>query len=163
MAYDKLFMWLGHIFLPVIFWILTQRTLDLPLLLIGSIFPNVDSMPCHLGITRGNFHGGVIHTPFFIFLSSIQTCFIGFSIWLSFLFGGLMHLIGDVGCERGIMLLYPFNKKRFTVNMWRNTGIDSEIYRGLASDMVGYYSQEIPRIVELIVIITSFFLLLQLI
>lgn len=73
-----------------------------------------------------------------------------------------MHLIGDVGCDSGIMFLYPFNKKHFTLYMWYNTGIDSEIYRGLINDMTGYYSQRIPKIIELLIAsIISFFLLLQ--
>jgi hypothetical protein len=155
-------MWFGHIFMSVLFWIFAQRTLNLPMLLIGGIFPNVDSIPCHLGIADRNFHRGVIHTPLFLFLISLPLYFFDLNIWLSFLSGGLMHLIGDVGCDSGIMFLYPFNKKRFTLSMWYNTGIDSEIYRGLINDMIGYYSQEVPKIIELLMaLIISFFLLLQ--
>jgi len=155
-------MWFGHIFMSVLFWIFAQRTLNLPMLVIGGIFPNVDSIPCHLGITDRNFHRGMVHTPLFLFLSSLPLYFWDFNIWLSFLFGGLMHLVCDVGCESGIMFLYPLNKKHFSLNMWVNTGIDSEIYSGLVNDMIGYYSQIIPKTVELLMAsIICFFPLLQ--
>jgi hypothetical protein len=155
-------MWLGHIFMSILFWVFARRTLNLPLLLIGGMVPNIDFIFCHFKITDKNFHMGFIHTPFFLLLASIPLYFLNFNYWLAFLSGSFTHLIGDVGCDTGIMFLYPISKKRFTLNMWNNTGINAEIYmyKGIINDITSYYSQRIPKIIELLMVsIISFFLL----
>ena len=97
---------------------------------IGSILPDIDSATSMVGrkapvisffvrIIGG--HRGLIHTPFAMVMFFIISLILRpiFNIpWFciaAFLMGYLLHLLQDTFTKRGIMYLFPINKKYFSL------------------------------------------------
>lgn len=147
-------MWFGHILLPILIYLLTNKTLNIYALIFGSLLLNLDTIPPTLKLVSKEFHMGIIHTPFFIILTSIPVFLYNLVLGLSLLLGGLSHVLADTGTDTGIMLFYPVSKKYFTFSLWVNTGMNSkkQEYQGIFEDLKGYYSQKIPVASELLLL-----------
>ena len=104
------------------------------ILLIASALPDIDSYKSKIGkkIKPLSFliniflgHRGIFHSPFLLILISIIISIINIEIAAAFFIGYLSHLILDSLTLKGIMLFYPFSKKRTrglirTGSLWEN-------------------------------------------
>lgn len=154
-------MWFGHILLPILIYLLTNKTLNIYALIFGSLLLNLDTIPPTLKLVSKEFHMGIIHTPFFIILTSIPVFLYNLVLGLSFLLGGLSHILADTGTDTGIMWFYPVSKKYFTFSLWVNTGMNSkQEYKGIFEDFKGYYSQKVPIAIELLLFVMVILLIL---
>ena len=115
---------------------------------IGSLLPDIDCSESKIATSTattscisvlledGLGHRGIIHTPFTALLLSGTLLYWyslhlndGWSIGIAFLGAGivlgfLIHLLLDMFTPYGIMLMYPFTKKRVTIdsNLYGATG-----------------------------------------
>jgi len=84
--------------------------------------PNLDVVPIWLGIARKSFHCTWSHSLAFVAL-------VGLLIWpfdtgwalLATVSLGL-HLLADMPSSVGLPLFLPFSRRRFTLNLWADTG-----------------------------------------
>lgn len=98
--------------------------------IIGSLFPDFDSraskisyrLPVVSFFLRMAFgHRSVLHTPFILIIFSILFAvgkclfLIPSALIIGFMLGYLCHLLQDTVTKRGIMWLYPFSKKYFSL------------------------------------------------
>lgn len=95
---------------------------DLSLVLavvLGSLFPDIDIATSKLGkynpLTPFMKHRGRMHTLLILGLIALPLSQINTSMAKGFFFGYLMHLVADTFTPRGIMWLYPFSKKYFSL------------------------------------------------
>lgn len=98
---------------------------------LGGIFPDIDSKHSIAStdlkiisfIARHTFgHRGVIHTPVFclvtsliMFLFTFFSKTIPYTLSVGFFFGCILHLAQDSFTRRGIMWLFPINKKYYSI------------------------------------------------
>jgi len=104
----------------------------IPSILLGTAFPDIDEPESWIGRrTRGISdlikiifgHRGITHTLIFILVFTLILIAINifygekhfFLSIFGFAFGMLGHIIGDAHTKSGIMLFYPFSKKRYYV------------------------------------------------
>lgn len=96
--------------------------LDLLILLalvVGSLFPDIDIATSKLG--RYNLfaplmkHRGRMHTIIVLGIIAMPLSLINTNMALGFAFGYLLHLIADTFTPMGIMWLYPYNKKYYSL------------------------------------------------
>jgi len=104
------------------------------IMLIASALPDIDSYKSKLGkkIKPISFlinlffrHRGVFHSPFLLILTSMLIAIINLEIAAAFFIGYLSHLVLDSLTPKGIMLFYPFSKRRTkglirTGSLWEN-------------------------------------------
>src|SRR6266705_3580062 len=102
----------------------------------AQFLPNADSLIIRAGWARPDFHGTWSHS--LLFSSAVGALAVAlFGPWL----GGLAlasivaHVLADLPTDTGLPLLLPFSRRRFSLNLWKNTG-----YWGRAM-YVGYYRQ----------------------
>lgn len=99
---------------------------------LGSLFPDIDSRTSKLGskmritswlASKVFGHRGFLHSPMFVALIFLL-CHVLFKhyeitqynlIYYGFAGGMLMHLMCDIVTRGGIPLLYPFNRKKFSI------------------------------------------------
>src|SRR5436190_11235335 len=109
----------------------------------AQFLPNADSLIIRAGWARPDFHGTWSHS--LLFCGAVGALAVGlFGPWL----GGLAvasvvaHVLADLPTDTGLPLLLPFSRRRFSLNLWKNTG-----YWGRAM-YVGYYRQPWAWILE---------------
>jgi membrane-bound metal-dependent hydrolase YbcI (DUF457 family) len=104
--------------------------------------PNLDVVPIWLGITRKSFHCTWSHSIFFVTLVSLLV--LPFDVgWAMLVFTSLSsHLLADMPSSIGLPLFLPLSKRRYTLNLWADTG-----YSGWAT-MKGTYQQSWTWILE---------------
>ena len=104
------------------------------ILLIASALPDIDCYKSKAGkkIKPLSFliniflgHRGIFHSPFLPILISLFIMLINYEIAAAFFIGYLSHLILDSLTLKGIMIFYPFSKKRTrglirTGSLWEN-------------------------------------------
>jgi inner membrane protein len=112
-----------HIVIAIFFtFILFQNSPDFLLLLFvavtATLIPDMDSKTSKIGrkkISRLiNFftkHRGIVHSLFFLVISSIVIFFVWKEILLPFMLGYLLHLVGDSFTIQGTRIFYPFKVK----------------------------------------------------
>lgn len=97
------------------------------LVAISSIFPDIDCAYSLLGrynpITPFMKHRGFLHTPLALIIIMKLTNPLGIDNSTAVAFGYLTHLLSDSLTPMGIMWLYPFGDKYFTVNKGTNPKI----------------------------------------
>lgn len=104
------------------------------IMLIASALPDIDSYKSKLGkkIKPVSFlinillgHRGIFHSPFLPILVSLLIMLINYEIAAAFFIGYISHLVLDSLTPKGIMIFYPFSKKRTkglirTGSLWEN-------------------------------------------
>ncbi len=138
-------MWFGHLIVALILASFYDFEPEIVLIcMIFSLLPNIDTIFIRLHIANEAFHCGPTHSIFFAIIFGLIVFLIskrkeyGNLAFLCYLF----HCIGDLPTDRGVMLLYPISTKRFSLNLWKDTG-----FWGLSS-IKGYYAQKWALIIE---------------
>ena len=144
-------MWLAHVAVGLS---IASYTDSLELVVLANAFhhlPSVDQLIVDAGLAKKEFHDAELHTPFFAF------CVAAVAALFSWKFASLAlicigtHLLMDLPTETGLMLLYPFSRRRFTLNLWKNTG---------AWGLKGFYRQKWATTLEIPVWLFFFYRLI---
>jgi membrane-bound metal-dependent hydrolase YbcI (DUF457 family) len=136
-------MQLGHAGLALAVAAVDPRPETFAVVFATQFLPNADSLVIRAGLARPDFHGTYSHSLVFAIMVWLGvTVMLG--PWLGLL-GGLSiltHIVADMPTDTGIPLLLPFSTRRFSFNLWTNTGYwGREMY-------AGYYRQPWARVVE---------------
>ena len=100
----------------------------------AQFLPNADSLVIRAGWARPDFHGTWSHSLTFCVAVGAVAVLLFASI--------VAHVVADLPTDTGLPLLLPFSRRRFSFNLWRNTG-----YWGRAM-YTGYYRQPWAWILE---------------
>jgi membrane-bound metal-dependent hydrolase YbcI (DUF457 family) len=108
---------LAHVTVPVIISGLVPQ-LDLLTLLVGANVSSLDALPTLIRRSplrrplEETHASTVLHTPFFfaVVALALASC-LGPMFGVSFLVGGISHILVDALDEKGRMILYPFSRK----------------------------------------------------
>ncbi len=104
--------------------------------------PNVDSLIQKAGLAKPGFHCTVTHSILFAVVVSGIVAIFSLHYALFAFIAILTHYAADIGSSVGLPLLWPFSKKRFTLNLFKDTGYwGKEMY-------LGYYRQPAPWFLE---------------
>lgn len=136
-------MQLGHLGIALAIASLDPRPETFAVVGAAQFLPNADSLLVRAGWARPEVHGTWSHSLLFaLAVGAAATVLLG--PWLGSL--GLLsivaHIVADLPTDTGIPLLLPFSRRRFSFNLWTNTG-----YWGRAM-YAGYYSQPWAWILE---------------
>ena len=84
--------------------------------------PNLDGIPIMLGWAKKAFHCTWSHS--LLFALAVGLILLPFNAgWASLAFVSLLiHFLADMPSSVGLPLLMPLTKKRFTLNLWADTG-----------------------------------------
>src|SRR5204863_3812035 len=89
----------------------------------AQFLPNADSLIIRAGWARPDFHGTWSHS--LLFCSAVGALALAlFGPWL----GGLAlasvvaHVLADLPTDTGLRLLLPLSRRRYSLNLWKNTG-----------------------------------------
>lgn len=136
-------MQLGHVGIALAIASLDPRPEVFAIVGAAQFLPNADSLLIRAGWAKPEFHGTWSHSLVFC-LGVALLAVIAFGPWLGCLAGLSLaaHVVADMPTDTGIPLLLPFTRRRFSVNLWTNTG-----YWGWAM-YVGYYRQRWAWILE---------------
>lgn len=135
-------MQLGHV--PLALSIATYEwNPKMALFCLGFHFlPNADSLVVRAGLAKPSFHCTVTHNLLFATLLTALVYLIS-PHYAPFAFVALVtHYLADLGSTVGQPLLWPFVKKKFTLNLFQDTG-----YWGWAM-YTGYYKQPMSWVLE---------------
>ena len=115
-------MWLAHIAVGLS---IASYTDCLECFVLANVFhhlPSVDQLIVDAGLAKKEFHDAELHTPLFAFgVAAVAALFSWKYALLALICIGI-HLLMDLPTDTGLMLLYPFSRRRFTINLWKNTG-----------------------------------------
>ena len=109
----------------------------------AQFLPNADSLIIRAGWAQPDFHGTWSHSLLCCGVVGAVAVAL-FGPWL----GGLAlasvvaHVLADLPTDTGLPLLLPLSRRRYSLNLWKNTG-----YWGRAM-YVGYYRQRWAWILE---------------
>jgi len=133
----------GHVGIALAIASLDPRPETFAVVGAAQFLPNADSLLIRAGWAKPGFHGTWSH--------SLSFCAAAGALAVALfgpLLGGLafasivLHVAADLPTDTGIPLLLPFSRRRFSLNLWENTG-----YWG-GSMYAGYYRQPWPWILE---------------
>lgn len=116
-------MWLGHIAMGLS---IASYTDGVESFLLANAFhhlPSVDGLIVSTKLVKEDFHGSELHTPFFAVAVAAVVALFSWKYALLALVSIGMHLLMDLPTDSGLTLLYPFSRRRFTLNLWKNTGV----------------------------------------
>jgi len=109
----------------------------------SQFLPNADSLVIRAGWAKPDFHGTWSHSLLFCAaVGAVAIVVFGPSLGGLALTSIVSHVAADVPTDTGILLLLPFSRRRFSLNLWENTG-----YWG-RSMYAGYYRQPWAWILE---------------
>lgn len=136
-------MQLGHVGIALVIASLDPRPEVFAIVGAAQFLPNADSLVIRAGWAKPEFHGTWSHSLLFC-LGVALLGVIAFGPWLGCLAGLSLaaHLVADMPTDTGIPLLLPFSRRRFSLNLWTNSG-----YWGRAM-YAGYYRQPWAWILE---------------
>lgn len=136
-------MQLGHVGIALLIASLDPRPEVFAVVGAAQFLPNADSLVIRAGWAKPEFHGTWSHSLVSC-LGVALLAVIGFGPWLGCLAGLSLaaHLVADMPTDTGIPLLLPFSRRRFSLNLWTNSG-----YWGRAM-YAGYYRQPWAWILE---------------
>jgi len=141
-------MWFGHITIALIISALFYFDFRITLIcLFFSWLPNVDTILVKLDMVKKEFHDGPTHSIIFSIIFGIIVSIFSLKYGLIASVCYFLHLVSDLPTDKGISLLYPFTKKKFTINLWKSTGFLD------IKNMVEYYKQTWAKILELLLIL----------
>jgi len=133
----------GHIGLALAIAAVDPRPETFAVVFAAQFLPNADSLVIRAGLARPDFHGTYSHSLLFIALVW-GVALLALGPFLGALAGAsiLAHVVADMPTDTGIPLLLPFSRRRFSFNLWTNTGYwGGEMFRG-------YYAQKWARVLE---------------
>ncbi len=133
----------GHIGIALVVASLDPRPETFAVVGAAQFLPNADSLVIRAGWAKPPFHGTWSHSLLFCLVAGAVAALL-FGPWLGALALAsiLAHVAADLPTDTGIPLLLPFSRRRFSLNLWKNTG-----YWG-RSMYAGYYSQPWAWILE---------------
>lgn len=109
----------------------------------AQFLPNLDSLVVRAGWARPDFHGTWSHSLLFcLAVGAIATLLVGPWLGALALLSIVCHVVADMPTDTGIPLLLPLSRRRFSFNLWTNTG-----YWG-RSMYIGYYRHAWAWILE---------------
>lgn len=114
-------MWLAHIAAGLS---IASYTDSLESFLLANAFhhlPSIDQLIVDTGLVKKEFHDAQMHTPFFAFCVAAVTALFSWKYALLALICIGAHLLMDLPTDTGLMLLYPFSRRRFSLNLVKNT------------------------------------------
>lgn len=130
------FLGVTHILFGISLYILIFgfNIFNLLFVVLGALMPDIDTPHSLLGrfnvLAAAMKHRGKTHTLFIgVILSSLIGVY-NLRFALAFGFGYLTHLIGDTLTPTGIMWLYPYKKKHYTLSTKNNDlrGIEGVVF-----------------------------------
>jgi membrane-bound metal-dependent hydrolase YbcI (DUF457 family) len=126
----------GHLGIALVIASLDPRPEVFAIVGVAQFLPNADSLVIRAGWAKPEFHGTWSHSLVFC-LGVMLLAIIVFGPWLGCLAGLSLaaHVVADMPTDTGIPLLLPFSRRRFSLNLWTNSG-----YWGRAM-YAGYYRQ----------------------
>ena len=133
----------GHLGIALAIASLDPRPETFVLVGAAQFLPNVDSLIIRAGWAQPEFHGTWSHS--LLFCGAVGALSVAlFGPWLGGLaFASIVaHVVADLPTDTGLPLLLPFSGRRWSLNLWKNTG-----YWGRAM-YVGYYRQPWAWILE---------------
>ena len=133
----------GHLGIALAIASIEPRPETFAVVTAAQFLPNADSLLIRAGWARPEFHGTWSHSlPFCAAVGALAAGVFG--PWLGVLALGsiVLHVVADLPTDTGIPLLLPFSERRFSLDLWRNTG-----YWG-HSMYAGYYRQPWAWILE---------------
>jgi membrane-bound metal-dependent hydrolase YbcI (DUF457 family) len=133
----------GHLGIALAIASLDPRPETFAIVGAAQFLPNADSLVIRAGYAGPEFHGTWSHS--LLFCGAVAALAVAlFGPWL----GGLAlasivaHVVADLPTDTGLPLLLPFSQRRFSLNLWKNTGYwGRAMYRG-------YYRQPWAWILE---------------
>ena len=133
----------GHLGIALLIASLDPRPEVFAIVGAAQFLPNADSLVIRAGWAKPEFHGTWSHSLVFCF-AVMLLAIIAFGPWLGCLAGLSLaaHVVADMPTDTGIPLLLPFSRRRFSLNLWTNSG-----YWGRAM-YAGYYRQPWAWILE---------------
>jgi membrane-bound metal-dependent hydrolase YbcI (DUF457 family) len=134
---------LGHVGLALVIASLDPRPEVFAVVGAAQFLPNADALIIRAGWAKPEFHGTWSHSLVFCLAVTLLAIAV-FGAWLGCLAGLSLasHVVADMPTDTGIPLLLPFSRRRFTLDLWTNTG-----YWGRAM-YAGYYRQPWAWILE---------------
>jgi len=109
----------------------------------AQFLPNADSLVIRAGWAKPSFHGTWSHSLLFcVAIGGLATLLFGQWLGALALLSIVAHVVADMPTDTGIPLLLPFSARRFSFNLWTNTG-----YWG-RSMYAGYYRQPWALVLE---------------
>ncbi|MGH7674991.1 MAG: metal-dependent hydrolase [Gemmatimonadales bacterium] len=109
----------------------------------AQFLPNADSLVIRAGWAKPEFHGTWSHSLLFCLATgAVASLLFGPLLGALALASIVAHVAADLPTDTGIPLLLPFSRRRFSLNLWKNTG-----YWG-RSMYAGYYRQPWAWILE---------------
>jgi len=140
-------MQLGHILLALLIATFDWKLKTILLIVFFSLLPNFDVFLVWLKIVPSSYHcaNSFTHTIVFALIVSGITLIFSAKYALFALITILLHLLLDSPTNTGIRFFYPISKKRYTINLWKETG-----FWGWKS-LKGYYTQKYALITELLI------------
>ena len=115
-------MWLAHVAVGLS---IASYQDGLECVVLANVFhhlPSVDQLIVDAGSAKKEFHDAELHTPFFALGVAAVTALLSWKYALLALICIGIHLLMDLPTETGLMLFYPFSRRRFTLNLWKDTG-----------------------------------------
>ena len=115
-------MWLAHVAVGLS---IASYQDSLECVVLANVFhhlPSVDQLIVDAGLAKKEFHDAELHTPFFALGVAAVTALFSWKYALLALICIGIHLLMDLPTETGLMLFYPFSRRRFTLNLWKDTG-----------------------------------------
>ena len=109
----------------------------------AQFLPNADSLVIRAGWARPDFHGTWSHSLMFCMAVGAVAVLLFEPALGGLAFASVVaHIVADLPTDTGLPLLLPFSRRRFSFNLWSNTG-----YWGRAM-YTGYYRQPWAWILE---------------
>jgi membrane-bound metal-dependent hydrolase YbcI (DUF457 family) len=104
--------------------------------------PNLDVVPIWLGVARKSFHCTWSHSLLFAVMAGLVLMPFNPGWALLTISSILLHILADLPSSVGLPLFLPFSRKRFSLNLWADTG-----YGGWATTR-GTYQQAWTWVLE---------------
>jgi len=133
----------GHVGIALLIATCDWRPETIAVVAASHFLPNGDTLLVKTGIAKEGFHFSITHT--LLFAAGASALVALFSPYYGFLalVSILAHYLADMPTDTGIMLFWPFSRRRFSFNLWKDTGYwGAQMFRG-------YYSQPFAWILEL--------------
>lgn len=115
-------MWLAHVAVGLSIASYTDSVQGMVLANAFHHLPSVDQLIVDTGLAKKEFHDAELHTPFFALGVAAVAALFSWKYALLALICIGTHLLMDLPTNTGLMLLYPFSRRRFTLNLWKDTG-----------------------------------------
>jgi membrane-bound metal-dependent hydrolase YbcI (DUF457 family) len=133
----------GHLGIALAIASIDPRPETFAVVAAAQFLPNADSLLIRVGWARPEFHGTWSHSlALCAGVGAVAAILFGPWLGVLALASIVLHVVADLPTDTGIPLLLPFSERRFSFDLWKNTG-----YWG-RSMYAGYYRQRWAWILE---------------